>query len=288
MSDNGKAKNYDLCITVKQAFKLWDYGAHDEELNRQLGENPPEGFNARNGYFDFAVILVYAQWVKLNPDDQPPDQSWWLPLREGCLLAKPWFTNPKSRDMSEYIQWWLFDNAREFPQPYVKRTLTTNSVTLGVDKDNWPKLMTKHLDNALNKSNGLNVCTQIQCHGGALAENANNGLTKYYAWRKDSTLGMTCDVFYNAGHEQDAINWQKETDAMIGAGSSFARSPRALLWGSFGEWDMEKDDPDFPGQKVWQKYYEDEKIYEEIKSIRKKYDPDGTFTPNPFCVPRAL
>jgi FAD/FMN-containing dehydrogenase len=36
-------------------------------------------------------------------------------------------------------------------------------------------------------------------------------------------------------------------------------------------------------KNVWQYYYDPE-TYKKVQKIRKTYDPNGTFTANPFCV----
>jgi len=57
----------------------------------------------------------------------------------------------------------------------------------------------------------------------------------------------------------------------------FCDVDRRVLWGSYGDWNM---------KNVWKNYY-DEQTYKKLQQIRKAADPQGIFTPNPFCVEAA-
>ena len=64
----------------------------------------------------------------------------------------------------------------------------------------------------------------------------------------------------------------------MGPGGIFSKQDRRVLWGSYGEFDLDS---------VWQTYYDDQEKYERLMEIRKKADPYGTFTANAFAVKRA-
>lgn len=64
----------------------------------------------------------------------------------------------------------------------------------------------------------------------------------------------------------------------MGPGGIFSKQDRRVLWGSYGEYDLDS---------VWQTYYDNREKYEKLMAIRKKADPYGTFTANPFAVKRA-
>lgn len=66
---------------------------------------------------------------------------------------------------------------------------------------------------------------------------------------------------------------------MIGANSSFSKTDKRVLRGSWGDWDMAKPE-------VWKTYYEDGAKYQSIGKVRAAADPKGTFTANPFAVER--
>jgi len=76
-----------------------------------------------------------------------------------------------------------------------------------------------------------------------------------------------------------AEDWQKVNDEEgIGPNGVFSKQDRRQLWGSYGDWDLDK---------VWNLYYEDRATYDKLRQVRKAADPYGVFTPNPFCVKRA-
>ena len=75
-----------------------------------------------------------------------------------------------------------------------------------------------------------------------------------------------------------AEKWQAKNDSvMVGPSSPFSKQDRRLLWGSYGDWDLGK-------QEVWEYYYEDTDKYQKLGRARGKADPNGTFTANPFAV----
>ena len=128
--------------------------------------------------------------------------------------------------------------------------------------------------------NGCHISAQIQCFGGKNSKfttNANNGTA--YSWREDTTMCATLDAFYNgeAAHKT-AIKWHNRNESEgIGAKGVFSKEDRRVLWGSFGEFDLDA---------VWNTYFETKEKYERLREARRKADPDGVFTPNTFCVKR--
>jgi FAD/FMN-containing dehydrogenase len=63
----------------------------------------------------------------------------------------------------------------------------------------------------------------------------------------------------------------------VGPNGIFSKQDRRVLWGSFGEFDLDA---------VWNTYFETREKYERLRAARRKADPDGVFTPNTFCVKR--
>ena len=275
MSDSDTIpRNYDLCVTVQSQH--WKLGAFDMDLFTNLKNSIPGLFDPAGNPI-FAGIAVYAQWVKLTPTDTV-DMDFFRRLDTAGL---PLITKgPKVMEMSQMVHWWLFTAKREFDKPYVKRTLLTPSNTLSAD--NFPAEIIKHVDKICLPWNGLYVSMQLQCFGGQFSRFRTNALSgdTSYSWRADSRFGGTIDCFHDddASHKQAAEDWQTETDTMIGPEGVFAKQERRLLWGSHGDWDM---------RNVWQFYYDSESLYERLQGIRKTADKYGTFTANPFCVPRA-
>lgn len=180
--------------------------------------------------------------------------------------------------MSELTAEWIFRNVREFEHPYVKRCYVTSSRTL--TRDGWPAWVAKRIDDIVRpEANRCWLSAQLQCFGGrhsAVTRNAGNGTA--YSWR-DASVGATMDCFHEPDTKSLAEDWQKvNDDEAIGPQGIFSKQDKRWLWGSYGEWDLDS---------VWNCYYEDKEKYERLQRIRKRADPDGIFTPNPFSVKRA-
>lgn len=174
---------------------------------------------------------------------------------------------------------WILDAIREYPYPYVKSTRMSDKKNLRDTK--WSSWMTGVINSVLKeKDNGLYICAQIQPFGGPQSmtvKNANNGTA--YSFR-DATLTCTLDCFYKPGLREKAESWFKlNEDQVLKEGhGEFSTKDMRPLWGSFGEFDM---------KEIWHAYHEDEEKYNKLRRLRRKYDPDGVFTSNTFCIPAA-
>jgi len=210
--------------------------------------------------------------VPFSPNDRP-DESWFKEISKGAI-----FPEVKIKPMSQLTAGWIFRNIREFNLPYIKSTHLTNSTTL--IKDKWPEWLTKRIDELVEPElNGCHISAQIQNYGGNFSKfttNANNGTA--YSWRQDSTICCTLDAFYKGKEAlKTATKWHNRNEAEgIGAKGIFCKQDRRVLWGSFGDFDL---------NAVWHTYFESEEKYERLKAARRKADPDGVLTPNTFCVP---
>ena len=275
MADNPDfPRNYDLCVSVLSSnFPLGQlmWPGLDQSMKHEMpsvfGEDKVLGWPK--------VIVVYAQWVPFGPGDKP-DMKWFDDLGHGAI--NKFSGGVMHKPMSYLTRQWLFVNVREFDLPYVKRTCLTKSTTLG--KDNWAPWIASRMDEIVKPwTNKCWLSCQVQCYGGKNAmftKNAGNGTS--YSWR-DSTVVQTMDCFHWSAVKQTAEDWQKENDQTgIGPGGIFSKEDRRVLWGSFGEFDLDK---------VWNTYHEDEAKYKRLMEVRKKADPDGMFTPNSFAVKRA-
>lgn len=106
--------------------------------------------------------------------------------------------------------------------------------------------------------------------------NADNGSS--YSWR-DSTVCQVLDCFHESSYEDVANKWQEENDKIfVGPNSCYSKQDKRVLWASYGDFDL---------HRIRETYYEDEAKYQKIQKARAAADPDGTFTPNTFCVKRA-
>lgn len=271
MSDNKNFPgNYDFCISVlSSSFELLDWFP---EADRKMKDEHPEIFGKDGIPVYPRSIIVYAQWVPFSKGDKP-DMAWFDRIREGSLFSLP----PETKPMSELTAQWIFRNVREFNHPYVKSTQVTDSKTLV--QDGWVDWIVERLDGIIKpEKNKLWISAQFQNFGGknsAFTKNANNGTSHSF---RDSTICATVDCFYDTGHKQVAEDWHDVNLAeAIGANGKFCKQDKRVLWGSHGEYDLDK---------VWGCYYDSREKYERLKGIRAKADPEGVFTPNTFSVKR--
>ncbi|KAN0081853.1 hypothetical protein V8E54_003151 [Elaphomyces granulatus] len=262
--------NYDFCVSVLSSS--FDLKSLIPDVDDHMREDHPEIFGKDGVPFWPRTIVVYAQWVPFQQSDVC-DMTWFDRIREGAILGR----NVQQKPMSELTAEWIFRNVREFNHPYIKRTYSTKSTTLG--KDNWAAWVTNRIDTIIKpEGNRCWVSAQLQYFGGKHSKfttNANNGTS--YSWR-DSTIVATLDCFHTPESLHRAEEWQKVNDEEgIGPKGIFSKQDRRVLWGSYGNYDLDA---------VWNTYYEDRAKYERLQKARKAADPEGIFTPNPFCVKR--
>jgi hypothetical protein len=269
-------RGYDFTVNiVSRQINLRDlFPGSEEELKEILPDSIHNGKENIADLLNFKLplIVVYAQWVNLGEEPYSPDL--FNEIENVPNVKKFGKESPAGAPMSSIASMWLFKSPREFPYPYVKRTNSTKSLTLS--KSGWSGWFSGRLDEVIKTvGNGLWVSSQLQVYGGKgsmFQRNANNGTA--YCFR-DANFGGTWDVFYQdekEGTKEAAEKWQAENDR--GALTHFSPEDRRVLWGSYGDWNM---------KNVWQFYY-DRNSYQKMRGIRKKYDPKGTFTANPFCV----
>ncbi|KAF7511675.1 hypothetical protein GJ744_003838 [Endocarpon pusillum] len=271
-------RGYDFTInTLSREVNLAElFPGSQSELKRKLPDWIHDGKKiiADLLKFKFALIVVYAQWVNLGEEPYSPDLFDQIKkVPHDFQFHKE--TGVDETPMSQIASWWLFRSVREFPYPYDKRTNSTASTELS--KTKWSDWFTERANKIISDTgNGLYISSQLQVYGGTNSKfrtNAGNGTS--YTFR-DATFGGTCDVFYD-GNEKGAHDWQAQNDKE--RFTHFSKEERGVLWGSYGDWNM-KD------EKVWRRYY-DAETYKKLQKIRKKADPKGIFTPNPFCVEAA-
>ncbi|MCJ1325604.1 hypothetical protein MMC10_002267 [Thelotrema lepadinum] len=273
MSDNDNyPRNYDFCISVLSSS--FDLPSLWPDIDNKMREFHPDIFGSSELPFWPRLIIVYAQWVPFAPDDKP-NMSWFDEIAEDALFHE----GVKEKPMSELTAEWIFRNVREFNHPYVKRTYATKSRSLG--QDGWAKWVSGRIDSIVKpEHNRCYLSAQLQVFGGKYSKfttNADNGTA--FSWR-DSSIVCTIDCFHKEEEKTRAEDWEKVNDEEgIGAQGIFSKQDRRVLWGSYGEFDLDK---------VWQCYYEDKEKYERIGRVRGREDPDGVFTPNTFAVKRIM
>ncbi|KAI0017857.1 FAD binding domain-containing protein [Xylariomycetidae sp. FL0641] len=310
--DPAVPRGFDLCVSVLSSDFPVTYTF--PELNNasvwdKVQDKIKDFFASKfldwlNGSFP-AHLAVYAQWCPTEPGDRYDENvdKWFKQFRDLDSLFKDQVLLIKEMDykdeydMSKLTGVWIFPKEREFDLPYVKRAYSTNSHTLG--QDGWIDEIVERIDQIYNPKHFLSgheggidhdrflhckLAVQIQCIGGTnsmLVRNADNGAS--FSWR-DSTVMAVVDCFHDDDEEAKkyADEWQAENDRlMAGPDSRFSKTDRRWLWNAHGDWDLSKE-------SVWPKYYESRAKYEALSRARAKADPDATFTPNPFAVPREV
>ncbi len=281
-------RNFDLCVSVlSSSFPIFKLMPELQENHGRILKLIEEaiGVNAETKWP--ACVVLYAQWVPMNAEDRYTDKvdAWFQKFRNLDNFFKYWCVHAAEpvEPMSQMTGEWLFDRPREFDHPYEKRTYMTNSTTLVQDK--WVDQVADQIAQVMHPSlkhfdlwTNCFLSIQIQCMGGKYSQyyaNRNNGTA--YSWR-DSTICQDLDCFYVEGERGKALaqGWQAANDKlMVGENSAYSKQDKRVLWASYGDWNMDK---------VWPTYYEDQAKYERIGRQRYLADPQGTFTPNPFCV----
>ncbi|KAK7420742.1 hypothetical protein QQX98_002544 [Neonectria punicea] len=302
--DKSVPRGFDLCVSVLSTDfpitmlfpSLNDAGIWERVQDKIKDFLADEFLEWLNGRFP-AIIVVYAQWCPTSKDDKydASVDDWFNKFRKlkGLFKNQTLVINELEEDMSKMTGAWIFPKEREFNLPYVKRTYTTNSKTLV--KDNWVDEVVERIDLIYNPDRLLKgkpgekdyevylnckLSVQIQCFGGDKSRfyaNKDNGTS--YSWR-DSSIVQVLDCFHEPDAQSKAYaeSWQAKNDAiMVGPSSSFSKKDRRVLWGSYGDWDLGKEE-------VWKCYYEDAEKYQKLGKARGKADPNGTFTANPFAV----
>lgn len=285
--DDDLPRNYDYCvIMLSSGSKLYDYFDmyEKEELDKYMKKHHSdlldESLKLGGESFGYLppIIIVYAQWTKINKDDKP-DMTWFYKIKNAGGLG---FNDVLMKDsMSKLTNKWIFRNIREFDMPYNNRTYITNSKTLS--KDGWANWVTKRVDKIVSdNNNGCKVSVRVQNYNGKYSKfftNRNNGTS--YSWR-DSTVVCVLDCFYNNNEisKNTAYEWQNINDAEgIGQNGKFSKQDKRVLWGSYGDFNMINS---------WPYYYENIEKYNRLCKIRKGVDPYDVFASNSFCVGKKL
>ncbi|KAF3909431.1 hypothetical protein AA313_de0202234 [Arthrobotrys entomopaga] len=262
--------NYEYNVLVVSESS--EFLSHIPELDARMRKEFPQYYGEDGQPNSPRTIIVYAHWVPLSKDDKC-NESWFERIREGCVFDLPTMTRPLSALTGD----WILPVSREFKLPYIKGIQTSNSTSFV--KDDLARWATERVDAIVTPDNGCH----ISCHflflgrNSKLKADASNSNGTSYSWR-DSTLLWIFDIYYTAGHKQNAIEWRTRTlSEGIGPNGKFCKKDRRLLWGSQDGFDLDHD---------WPYYYEDEAKYYKLKSVRTRADPDGTFTPNTFSVAR--
>ncbi|KAG0279859.1 hypothetical protein BGZ96_001799 [Linnemannia gamsii] len=286
-NDKSFPADYDYCLTVLSADSLV-FPSFSPDLDEKMRTDHPETFGVDGLFVWPPMIVVYAQWANIEGKGQPFNKSFFDQIKQagGEILDIPFLgvrvDYDKPRPLSELTGQWIFQNVREFEEPYIKRTFMSNSKTLV--EDGWTTYVCDRIHEIeSNPFNGCDLSVQIQHFGGDNSRTyQNNDGSTAISWR-DSHICAVLDCFHRPYPSawETANAWQKENDKSVGhKGAKFCEEDRRVLWGSH---DLNLD-------KEHVHYFDNAHAvspktkYERLCEIKKKVDPDGVFTPNGFCV----
>jgi FAD/FMN-containing dehydrogenase len=312
----------DACITFSSPFVAFLEGAHQFLNEHESMKAYREEYDTGSDVMDYpAFIIVAAQWANLGGESQPFDPQYFQRLLEASptygpvvpdvfridlevfardlpqlTLGKFYVDEHRHTPLSVLTGKWIFgQNPREFNTPYVKRIYATKETRMLVERG-WAASVVERselVQGPLVTKHGCHLMSAFQLNGGKSSrtyQNRDNGTC--YAWR-DTSMSYAFDVFYDEYGVLDELvhllpekpkawaqRWAAENDRLfIGEDGTFDREDRRFLFGSYcGE--GENDDLNVG----WRRYYETEEKYQRLCALKKKYDPTGVFTPNPFAV----
>ncbi|PQE21416.1 FAD binding domain-containing protein [Rutstroemia sp. NJR-2017a BBW] len=279
------AQNYDVCLNVLSSKNTYAalFPETPHELKKHLhppGEavtetSPPATSRAPR------LIVVWVQWVQLKKTDVLDRKLWFDRLSNGCIDGYSLnYKELKPTPMSYMTSnWWILDNVREYPWPYIKSTRMSDKTDLR--KTNWANWIGGLLEQVLKpEEDELFIVAQIQPFGGPNSQTVKNkGNGTSYSFR-DATMIVTLDCFYKHHVRDRALKWFKDNESKVldPKYGDFSTKDMRPLWGSFGEYDF---------SKIWHAYHEDQHKYDKLRKLRDLHDPDGVFTPNTFSVPHT-
>jgi hypothetical protein len=238
--------------------------------------------------------------IEVNAAEEFPDETRlnFVKTLLGVPNAPPYpdvrYTTPTP--ISEMVRYYIWDDVREFPQPFQKRVYLTDKTDLSIN--GWVQWISERVDiiarNYIDSekdedSESINLQLQVAPIGGQhsmyrrLAK--DNPSHDSHSWRNESTAFVVLDGFYDpskANALQTVTDWMLKNDECAKEGGVFCNKDRRMLWGSYGR----KDDKDGGASLdlVWDKYYDSKEKYDRLVNIKRKVDPDYIFTANTFGV----
>ncbi|KAF9309989.1 hypothetical protein BG003_009061 [Podila horticola] len=259
------AADYDFCLTM-------------------TSERPPQHSDKPSR----ARIVIFAQWANLGGPNQVYNPAYFQKIiqavggrgrmdpYEGVLMED------KEAPMSELCSHWIFPIVREFQLPYLKNVRLSDYSSEKLRANKWTEWVTGRIDEieANTQTTECYLSCQFQYCGGRNSRFRTQGddYVTSFSWR-DSTIISILDVFYNgdkpAAKEKAKLYQKINEEEGQGEKGYFSCEDRRLLWGS-GDLDLH----------AAQQYYYDTspEKYDRLCANKKKFDPNGVFTPNAFCV----
>ena len=192
--------------------------------------------------------------------------------------------------MSEITRYYMWDDVREYPQPYHRRVYMTDKTDLSTN--GWVQWISNRVDIILSEhrsNENVNIQFQVVPIGGensmyrCLGE--NDVQKSSHSWRNEFTAFLVLDGFYNCKEEeahQTVMQWIAENDECAKEGGIFCDEDRRVLWGSYGRLDDVAGGANL--DLIWDRYYDSKEKYDKLVEIKRKVDPHYIFTANGFGV----
>jgi hypothetical protein len=205
------------------------------------------------------------------------------------------YTNPTP--ISEMMRYYMWDDVREFAQPYHKRVYVTDKTNLSTN--GWVQWISERADKIarIEDSESVNMQLQVQTIGGLESmygrlDNCNSFQNNSHSWRNELTSWMVMDGFYDPKDKnalETVLKWQEENDECFKKGlicakenEIFCDKDRRLLWATYGRHDDEDNGASL--DSLWDKYYDSKWKYDKLVEIKRRVDPDYIFTANAFGI----
>jgi hypothetical protein len=241
--------------------------------------------NQANGSPKMDDLLLLAK--ALLPEDHPgydPDAVKNYEYHVDTLK----YTDPLT--LSQCSRYWLYEDVREYVQPYEKRVYISNKTDLSCN--GWPKWVADQVDliaDGYKSDDTLSLVVQLEIYGGKNSEGsrigAENPQNSSHSWRTETTIVQVFDCFYDS-RDPNALptlaKWHEESDKQAMEGGIFCAEDRRHLWGSYHR----PDDKDGGASldAVWDKYFDSREKYDRLIDIKRRVDPEYVFTANMFGV----
>ncbi len=184
--------------------------------------------------------------------------SWWERLREkeGPL--------PLSKISNSFVRRWPMTtwDGREFSYPYKKRI----NCTMSPLSDDFVRHFVELVDDVVSGSSGVKLVFQMLFGGG---EYRAKGRTSTSIPQRDYVYCFVFDLFYERGHENDALDFQQRMQEVVDTYFS-PDQERRVFWGTFGK----PSDTNMKAKRVQKMFYDSDAQYSRLQALKNKVDED--------------
>ena len=192
--------------------------------------------------------------------------------------------------ISEMTRYWVYEDVREFVQPFEKRAYMTDKTDLS--SNGWSEWLSGRVDviaEGFAFDESVNLQLQVFLVGGENSMYSRFGAdapqNSSHSWRDESRMCLLLDGFY-APHNEEALKtvlkWTAVNDEAANVGGIFCDKDRRVLWGSYSR--LHDNDGGANLDSVWDKYFDSKEKYDKLVLIKRRVDPEYLFTANAFSV----